>query len=212
MGPRIVTAFKLVFLAWATIELLGGHWGDAAALVAMFLVLLVPRILGLPWVFDGAFVAAWTLQALGQVAGFWGTVSWWDTLVHAALPAVLAPTALVLLTRLRALPDPLAEDGRSRTWLAVVLMVFMIAASFGCLYEIYEWFMDSNLGTHYQPSNSDTMTDITANLVGGVLGGIWLAGWSAWRHEGDAPGAGDGHTQPSGPADRDPRLRSAPVA
>ncbi|HYH52509.1 MAG TPA: hypothetical protein VD761_00095 [Solirubrobacterales bacterium] len=183
IGPRVVTTLKLGFLAWAAIELLQGDWGDAAALVAMFLVLLVPRLLRLPWVFDGAFVVAWTLQALGQVAGFWGTLSWWDTLVHAALPAVLAPTALILLTRLRALPDPFTGDEEPGTWLAIVLMTFMVAGSFGALYEIYEWFMDSNFGTHYQPSNSDTMTDITANAVGGVVGGIWLAGWSAWRAE-----------------------------
>jgi hypothetical protein len=184
MGPRIVTTLKLGFLAWAAIELLQGDWGDAAALVAMFLVLLVPRLLRLPWMFDGAFVVAWTLQALGQVAGFWGTISWWDTLVHVALPAVLAPTALILLTRLSALPDPFAGDEGPGTWLAIVLMVFMVAGSFGALYEIYEWFMDSNFGTHYQPSNSDTMTDLTANVVGGVVGGIWLASWSAWRRRG----------------------------
>ncbi len=179
MGHRAINLLKLGFPVWAAIELVQGQFGNALALLAMFAVLQVPRLLQLPWVFDGAYLAAWTLQALGQVAGFWARVPWWDTLVHAALPAVLAPTGLVLLIRLRVLPNVL-NDERVRRPIATVLLVFMIAAGFGCLYEIYEWFADSSFGTHYQPDNADTMTDITANVVGGILGGIWLAAWSVW--------------------------------
>jgi len=43
----------------------------------------------------------------------------------------------------------------------------MIAAGFGCLYEIYEWVSDMTFGTDHQPDNTDTMMDITAN-AGGV--------------------------------------------
>jgi hypothetical protein len=41
-----------------------------------------------------------------------------------------------------------------------------------------QWFSDQNFGTHYQPNNSDTMTDIAANDVGGLVGGLWLAAWA----------------------------------
>src|SRR5882757_10885464 len=57
----------------------------------------------------------------------------------------------------------------------------MIAAGFGCLYEIYEWVSDMTFGTDHQPDNTDTMMDITANAGGGLIGGLWLAGWAAWR-------------------------------
>jgi hypothetical protein len=30
----------------------------------------------------------------------------------------------------------------------------------------------------YQPNNADTMTDITADAVGELAGGVWLAAWS----------------------------------
>ena len=60
-----------------------------------------------------------------------------------------------------------------------MLLVFLLAAGFGTVYEVYEWFSDSSLGTHYQPDNSDSMTDITANAVGGLAGGVWLAAWAA---------------------------------
>jgi hypothetical protein len=59
-----------------------------------------------------------------------------------------------------------------------VLLVFLIAAGFGTVYELYEWFSDQNFGTHYQPNNSETMTDIAANDVGGLVGGLWLAAWA----------------------------------
>ena len=173
-GARIVAVLQLAFLVWAAVEAARGRTGDALALVAMFAVLQVPRLLRLPLVFDVAFLVVWTLQALGQVAGFWSRVPWWDTLVHGALPAVLAPTALLLLIRIRVLPDVVGSA------VATVLLVFLIAAGFGTVYEIYEWFADAQFGTHYQPDNADTMTDTVANDVGGLFGGLWLAAWAAW--------------------------------
>jgi len=176
-GARVVTVLQLAFLVWAAIEAARGRTDAAVSLVGIFAVLQVPRLLRLPLIFDVAFVAAWTLQAFGQVAGLWSRVPWWDTLVHGALPAVLAPTALLLLIRIGVLPDVLARRGRRAT-AGTVLLVFLIAAGFGAVYEIYEWFSDANFGTHYQPDNSDTMTDTTANCVGGLVGGLWLAAWA----------------------------------
>jgi hypothetical protein len=141
-------------------------------------VLQVPRLLRLPLIFDVAFLVAWTLQALGDAGGFWSRFPWWDTLVHGTLPAVLAPTALLLLIRIGVLPDVVATRGR-RSTVGTVLLVFLIAAGFGTVYEIYEWFGDAHLGTHYQPDNDDTMTDTVANDVGGLVGGLWLAAWAA---------------------------------
>ena len=178
--PVAVTALQLAFLAWAGVEVARGRPGKALALVAMFVVLQVPRFLRLPVLFDWAFLVAWTLQALGQVAGFWSRIPWWDTLVHTALPAVLAPTAVILLIRAGFLPDILRPATR-RQAVGVVMVVFLVAAGFGSLYEIYEWVADSALGTRYQPSNDDTMTDTTANAVGGIVGGVLLVAGAARR-------------------------------
>jgi hypothetical protein len=93
-------------------------------------VLHVPWLLRLPLVFDVAFLVVWTLQELGQVAGFWGRFEWWDTLVHGAMPAVLAPTAFLLLVRVDVLPNLLAARG-TRATIGAVMVVFLIAAGFG---------------------------------------------------------------------------------
>ena len=159
-----------------------GRPSDALALVVVFVVLQVPRLLRLPVAFDVAFLVAWTLQELGQVAGFWSRFPWWDTLVHTALPSVLAPTAVIVLIRAGVLPDVLRPVGRRQT-LGAVLLVFLAAAGFGTAYEIYEWFSDSHVGTNYQPDNNDTMTDITANDIGGLAGGVLLVAAVRRRRE-----------------------------
>jgi len=180
---RILAVLRLGFLVWAGVALVRGDSGDAVALLVMFALLHVPRLLDLPLGFDVAFLVAWTLQALGQVEGFWGRYDWWDTLVHAALPAVLAPTALVLLIRIGILPDVL-HPRRAREAVGALLMVLMIAGAFGAVYEIYEWSSDSLGSTHYQPDNGDTMTDTTANLLGALVGAIAVMAWALLRDRG----------------------------
>jgi hypothetical protein len=169
----MVTALQLGFLVWAGVEFVRGRPGIALGLIATFVVLHVPRLLRLPVLFDWAFLVAWSLQELGTAAGFWSRISWWDTLVHGVLPAVLAPTAYLLLVRLGVLPDLLAHEG-TRARIGAVMVVFLIAAGFGTVYELYEWTSDTYLGTLYQPNNADTMTDILANDVGGLVGGLLL--------------------------------------
>jgi hypothetical protein len=185
--PAAITALQLGFLVWAAVELAAGRPSKAVALVATFAVLQVPRLLRLPVIFDVAFLAAWTLQELGQVAGFWSRFPWWDTLVHTALPAVLAPTAVILLIRLGALPDVLRPVTRMQT-VGAVMLVFLVAGGFGSVYEIYEWVSDLHFGTHYQPDNFDTMTDMTANVLGGLAGGVLLVAAAGRRHREDPPG------------------------
>jgi hypothetical protein len=181
--PAVITALQLTYLVWAAVEVGLGRFSDALALVVVFAVLQVPRFLRLPVAFDVAFLVAWTLQELGQVAGFWSRFAWWDTLVHAALPAVLAPTAVIVLIRAGVLPDVL-HPVRWVERLGAVLLVFLVAAGFGSLYEIYEWSSDAHVGTHYQPDNTDTMTDITMNALGGLVGGVLLTVTAGRRRRG----------------------------
>ena len=184
--PAAITALQLGFLVWAAVELAAGRTGNAVALVVVFAVLQVPRLLRLPVLFDVAFLVAWTLQELGQVAGFWSRFPWWDTLVHTALPAVLAPTGVIVLIRLGALPDVLRPVTRMQT-VGAVMLVFLAAGGFGSVYEIYEWVSDLHFGTHYQPDNFDTRTDMTANVLGGLAGGVLLVAAAGRRRRDDPP-------------------------
>jgi hypothetical protein len=51
------------------------------------------------------------------------------------------------------------------------------------VYEIYECTSDAKLGAHYQQNNADTMTDILANDVGGLVGGLWPMASICRAHE-----------------------------
>jgi hypothetical protein len=177
---RVLELVRVGFVVWAALAFARGDVGDGVALLVMFGLLHAPRALGMPLAFDVAALVVWTLQALGQVEGFWGRYPWWDTLVHGALPSVLAPTALFLLIRVGVLPDVL-RPSRGRDAIATLLLVFMIAGSFGACYEIYEWTSDSLASTHFQPDNNDTMIDTTSNVIGGLVGAIGLAAWTLRR-------------------------------
>ena len=194
--PAAITALQLCYVAWAVLELAHGRPGNALALLVVFVVLQVPRFMRLPVIFDIAFLVAWTLQELGQVAGFWGRYPWWDTLVHAALPAVLAPTGLILLVRAGVLPDVLQPSSR-REAVGTVLLVFLVAAGFGTVYELYEWFADAHLGMHYQPDNTDTMTDILANDLGGLAGGLLLVAAATMPGQRRWTGLESSHSRPA---------------
>jgi MYXO-CTERM domain-containing protein len=67
------------------------------------------------------------------------------------------------------------------------MLVFLVAGGFGSVYEIYEWVSDLHFGTHYQPDNFDTMTDMTANVVGGLAGGVLLVAAAGRRRREDPP-------------------------
>jgi hypothetical protein len=176
----VLAVLRLGFVAWAGIAFARGDVGDGVALLVMFGLLHVPRALGLPLGFDVAFLVVWTLQALGQVEGFWARYPWWDTLVHGALPAVLAPTALVLLIRVGVVPDVL-RPRRAREAVGALLLVALIAAGAGAGYELFEWTSDSLGSTHFQPDNDDTMTDSAANATGGLVGALCVLAWALRR-------------------------------
>jgi len=174
----VLDALRAAYLVWAAVELIAGHPGRAVGLVLTFALLLVPRWLRVPWPFDLAFIVGWTAQSLGKFAGFWSKLPWWDTLVHTVLPFAVAPLIVVLLVRWRVLPRLFGEGERRRA-IGALLVTAALAPGIGSYYEIYEWVMDKTTSSHYQPNNDDTMTDITANVIGGLAGGAVIAAWSA---------------------------------
>ena len=128
-----------------------------------------------------AFAAAALL--LGEMAGFYVSVPWWDLALHVVASVVLAQVGWALVLLLTAGDRP-----RTPLWIGATL-AFGFSMMVGGLWEVMEFTLDGTLGTNAQRSGlPDTMTDLIADAVGAAWGAMAvnmrLAGRGAW------PGSG----------------------
>lgn len=107
-------------------------------------------------------------QYLGSIKGWYG-LGWWDTFMHLISGAILAFTAIALYERLIH-----RDAGNDISPWFVFLFTLSFAALGGVMWEIYEFSSDQFFGMTLQGGgNTDTMTDLIADVVGGLLIAIW---------------------------------------
>ncbi|EKN65769.1 hypothetical protein BABA_18442 [Neobacillus bataviensis LMG 21833] len=107
-------------------------------------------------------------QYFGSIRGWYG-LGWWDTFMHLVSGAILAFSGIALYERLihRNAGDEISP------WF-VFLFTLSFAALGGVLWEIYEFSCDQFFGMTLQGGgNKDTMTDLVADAVGGLVIAIW---------------------------------------
>ena len=110
-----------------------------------------------------AFTAAALL--LGEMAGFYVRLPWWDLALHVVVSIVLAQAGWALSLLLTAGGAP-----RTGPWIASTL-AFGFAMMVGALWELLEFCIDWTFGTNAQRSGLvDSMTDLMADVVGAVWG------------------------------------------
>jgi hypothetical protein len=107
-------------------------------------------------------------QYLGSISGWYG-LGWWDTFMHFISGGILGFTAIALFERLIH-----RDAGNGISPWFVFLFTLSFAAFGGVLWEIYEFSCDQFLGMTLQGGgNTDTMTDLIADVVGGLVIAIW---------------------------------------
>ncbi|WML44450.1 hypothetical protein [Neobacillus sp. PS3-40] len=107
-------------------------------------------------------------QYLGSIKGWYG-LGWWDTIMHLISGAIIAFTAIALYERLIH-----RDAGNDISPWFVFLFTLSFAALGGVMWEIYEFSSDQFFGMTLQGGgNTDTMTDLIADVVGGLLIAIW---------------------------------------
>ncbi|MTT31764.1 hypothetical protein GMB86_07020 [Terrilactibacillus sp. BCM23-1] len=107
-------------------------------------------------------------QYFGSIKGWFGQGSW-DTFIHLISGPVLAFVGRALNKRLL----HQEEDDIISPWF-VFLSTLSIVALGGVIWEIYEFCIDHLFGTDMQiGGNSDTLTDLIADTVGGFIISIW---------------------------------------
>ena len=158
---------RLLPLLAAVVWLARGDEGGAAVLMALGVAALGVTLLRPPPVLDRAFLAAVGVASVGQVAGLYGEISWFDSVVHAGVGAVAAPVLTLALVR-RGVVTAQADG------LVTVLVVSVVGAALGAGWELFEAGVDVLTGSHLQESLADTNRDLLADTLGAAAGALLL--------------------------------------
>lgn len=103
-------------------------------------------------------------QYFGSIRGWYG-LGWWDTFLHFVSGLLLGFAAIALYERLVH-----RDAGKAISAWFVFLFVLGFAALGGVMWEIYEFSGDQFFGTTLQGGgNKDTMTDLIADVLGGLV-------------------------------------------
>lgn len=108
---------------------------------------------------------------LGVMLNFYDKIFWWDVLMHLLSGILLGIFGNAMLNKI--------QNGKKVEALTRFLFIIGIACVGGFLWEIYEFIADSILRIDCQKvlltGVSDTMEDMIANLIGGIVAGAYFA-------------------------------------
>lgn len=164
--------FMAIILVTSIIE---ESWFDASVAGAGIISGLIPFIIEKTFKteLDGKMKVAYILflfasQYLGSIVGLYGN-GWWDTFLHLLSGIFLAFLGFDFFSRL---DDDIRTEIPKR-FLFVYIAVFSMAGA--ALWEMYEFTSDVVLNTTMQGNgNDDTMVDIIAGSLGGVLAAFFV--------------------------------------
>lgn len=164
--------FMAVMLVTSIIE---ESWFDASVAGAGIISGLIPFFIEKTFKteLDGKMKVAYILflfasQYLGSIVGLYGN-GWWDTFLHLLSGIFLAFLGFDFFSRL---DDDIRTEIPKR-FLFVYIVVFAMAGA--ALWEMYEFTSDVVLNTTMQGNgNDDTMVDIIAGSLGGILAAFFV--------------------------------------
>ncbi len=100
---------------------------------------------------------------LGEVSGYYARFWWWDTLLHASAGLALGMIGFLILFMLS---DRKSLRASPRI---IAVFAFCFALALGAVWEIFEFSMDSLIGTNMQKSGlADTMWDLIFDASGAL--------------------------------------------
>ncbi|WP_413309595.1 hypothetical protein AA0X95_13385 [Bacillus sp. 1P10SD] len=137
--------------------------GVVCGAVPLFLALFTKLQFNLPIVISYLIFLVGS-QYFGSILGWYG-LGWWDTFMHFVSGAILAFSGIALYERLihRNAGDEISP------WF-VFLFTLSFAAFGGVLWEVYEFSSDQFFNMTLQGGgNKDTMTDLIADTIGGLV-------------------------------------------
>src|SRR4051794_36595659 len=181
---------RLTPLIGALVTIIVGETAHTGELLGTFLIVLAPRVLNVQRPFDLVLQLGIGLAIWGNVFSLFDTIYGYDKVVHFMLPCGTAMLLYVALCHLRLVPD-LSEDAGLHDRVAMVLVTLAFGLTVGGIFEIWEWFSNTALGTHMFVSYGDSIGDLIDDALGALVGGVILLfwtgrGWRTWRTPGAA--------------------------
>lgn len=182
----VTDAVRVITLLSALVTL-----GDRPAEVPLrfgliFGLLLATRFLDLPRPFETAF-------ALLLVASGWASALGWyfehpriDIPIHFALTGTAAALTYVGLVRADLLSEP-PRPCRGKSGASVALLVMMIGATLGVIWEQYEWLAENYVPSRILVGYDDAIGDLTNGLLGALVAGVLMTAWLRSGHGLRAP-------------------------
>lgn len=156
-GVRALAAVSVLIAAiWFRVT-------DAGILALTLPVILLPRFLAAPAPFDLAFGLALLVAAWSNVLDLYTLVLGWDLLVHLVCTGLIAGLLYLMLDRARLVAD------HRRSALVLTTVLALAAAA---VWEMIEWFGQAVIDPSIYVTYDDTITDMAAGGVGGVLAGV----------------------------------------
>ena len=174
-----IDVMRLLLVLGAAGFLVAGDTSGAALLGGAGALAWLVRPLQLPRAYDACFVAALTLQAVGEALGAYDAIPWFDVVAHFSLPFFLAPTLYIALARADVVPDP-KDETTTRHYVGMFVVTFALGVALGGLWEIWEWVSDHTLGSSLQLGLDDTVGDLVADSAGALLGAALLVCWARY--------------------------------
>lgn len=135
---------------------------------ALLLLLMAPSLFVFRWphrvprAHVAVFVLAMVLTATLYTLNLFARISWLDKVVH-----LYCGFAVTLVFGLMLYDRVLAALARARLLLAT--SIFCVGATIAVLWEIGEWILDRYVAGRIVHGQFDTMTDLSAGLLGALL-------------------------------------------
>lgn len=165
---------RAAVLAAAVLTALSDQVEGAIRLGLVFLILLAPRLAGLPRPFDLAVCVLLPLATAASLFHWYRQITWLDWVLHCICTGALAAMTYLLLLRTPLLP---AQRHQSRG--AVVFLTTVLGLALGVVWEFYEWFAEIVAGVRIGVGYSDTIADLAMDTVGSLIAGLALMAWLA---------------------------------
>jgi len=138
-----------------------------AIIMTVIPILRLTRVIALPLWFSAIVYGHMYLYVISLCQGMYLNVAWWGDFTHIIAGLIVASIVFIGLCLMEARSPGHVTFGSNK---GLLFMLFLVAMSFGGIWEMMEGFTDFISGQSYMIYGStDTVADITADLTGTLI-------------------------------------------